>query len=206
MYFGKRVAMVRESCENLDPRIFRTRKLLQDALHKLLETKEFDKISVQDIAEAATVNRATFYDHYADKFQLLECMVGGRFHKLLAERNVQFGGGCSSALKAIVLALCDYLARLQGEGCIRRLEPHMESAVIAVVRRTLLEGLKLHPPANGISPEMMAAAISWAIYGAVKEWAQTSGRCTAEELAPTVAMLVSPMFQSAQGESRPAAH
>jgi AcrR family transcriptional regulator len=41
----------------------RTRVLLQQSLGKLLATKEFDKISVQDIAEEATVNRATFYEH-----------------------------------------------------------------------------------------------------------------------------------------------
>src|SRR6202140_4633668 len=63
--------MLHEDCERLDPRILRTRQLLQVALRNLLEQKEFDKISVQDITEAATVNRATFYAHYEDKFALL---------------------------------------------------------------------------------------------------------------------------------------
>ena len=59
----------------VDPRIRRTRELLDQALENLLKTKEFDRISVQEIADAATVNRATFYDHYTDKFALLECLV-----------------------------------------------------------------------------------------------------------------------------------
>jgi AcrR family transcriptional regulator len=67
------------------PVIRRTRQLLQQALEKLLETKDFDKISVQDIADAATVNRVTFYDHYTDKFALLECVVAGRFQNLLTD-------------------------------------------------------------------------------------------------------------------------
>jgi len=98
--------MVEGIGETLDPRIRRTRRLLQQGLGKLLESKEFEKISVQDIADAATVNRATFYDHYADKFALLECLVASRFQELLAERNVQFDGTCASALKAMVLAVC----------------------------------------------------------------------------------------------------
>jgi hypothetical protein len=65
---------------------------LQQALDKLLQEKEFDEISIQDIAGAATVNRATFYDNYTDKFQLLGCMVGCRFHELLTERQVHFVG------------------------------------------------------------------------------------------------------------------
>jgi len=185
------------SCETLDPRIRRTRQLLQQALGKLLENSELDKISVQDITAAATLNRATFYDHYADKFALLECLVGTRFHELLAERGVQFDGTCASALKAIVLAVSHYLTQLQGPGCTRQLEPHMESAIIAVVRRMLLDGLKRHPAGEGPSPEMIAAAASWAIYGAAKEWAQTAGHCPPDEIADQVAALVSPILHLA---------
>jgi AcrR family transcriptional regulator len=47
-------------CEVRDPRIRRTRQLLQGALLQLLGSKSFDDISVQDITDAATVNRATF--------------------------------------------------------------------------------------------------------------------------------------------------
>src|ERR1700727_3935535 len=93
---------------SVEPRIGRTRKLLQQALVKLMEKKEFDAISVQDIAESATINRATFYDHYPDKFALLECTVGSRFNELLAERGVTFNSSCTSALKAMVLCVCDF--------------------------------------------------------------------------------------------------
>jgi AcrR family transcriptional regulator len=188
---------MQEIClETVDPRIRRTRVLLQQALAKLLETKEFDKISVQDIAEAATVNRATFYDHYTDKFSLLECMVGSRFGELLAARGVRFEGGCSSALRAIVQGVCDYLATAPGAECVRQL-PHMEAAVIAVVRNMLLKGFTLHPPAAGVSPEMLAATLSWAIYGAAKEWLRTPGRAPSDAVVDQVMRLVQPIFTAA---------
>src|SRR5437763_11823070 len=53
-----------------DPRVKRTRRLLQDALMELLAEKSFDAITVQDIAERSTINRATFYAHYVDKYAL----------------------------------------------------------------------------------------------------------------------------------------
>src|SRR5271169_1966247 len=96
--------------KTVDPRILRTRKLLQQALVNLMKEKEFDSISVQDIAESATINRATFYDHYPDKFALLECTVGSRFNDLLSQRGVSFNGTCDSALKSIVLGVCDFIA------------------------------------------------------------------------------------------------
>jgi AcrR family transcriptional regulator len=183
----------------LDPRIRRTRLLLQEALGKLLETKDFDKISVQDIAEAATVNRATFYDHYTDKFALLECMVGTRFGELLEARGVRFDGGCVSALRAMILGVCDYLAAAPRMACERQLqlEPHVEAAVIAVVRRMILEGLEKHPPVEGVSPAMLAATLSWAMYGAAKEWVRTPDHGTSDEAAETVMQLVQPMFGAA---------
>ncbi len=189
--------------DSVDPRIRRTRVLLQESLGKLLEEKEFDKISVQDIAEAATVNRATFYDHYPDKFALLECMVAGRFAGLLAARGVQFDGGCASALRAMVLGVCDYLAATPRLECERQMqmEPHMEAAVIAVVRRMLLEGIEKHPPENGISAATLAATLSWAIYGAAKEWVRTPERCASETMADQILGLLGPVFQAAQPAS-----
>jgi AcrR family transcriptional regulator len=188
--------MAETSCEVLDPRIRRTRMLLQQALGKLLETKEFEKISVQDIAEAATLNRATFYDHYPDKFALLECMVAGRFHELLAARGVVFNAGCSSALRGIILGVCDYLAATPRLECERQrqMEPHLESSVIAVVRRLLLDGLKEHGAASAIPAEMTATTASWAIYGAAKEWAHTPNRCPSEEIVEMVMLLVAPIL------------
>src|ERR1700752_1154789 len=106
-------------CEVRDPRIRRTRQLLQGALRTLMQSKSFDEISVQDITEAATVNRATFYDHYTDKYALLEAMIAGGFHRLLAGRKVRYDGSCPSAPTALILAACDYLALTPSGDCCR---------------------------------------------------------------------------------------
>jgi AcrR family transcriptional regulator len=188
--------MVEASQETTDPRILRTRQLLQQALGKLLEKKEFGRISVQDIADTATVNRVTFYDHYADKFALLDAVVAVRFHELLANRGVKFDGTCSSALTGVVLGVCDYLAGTPGIACEqhRQMKPYLESAVIATVRRMILEGLKQHPWESAASAEMIATTVSWAIYGAAKEWVETPNRCPSEAIVGTVVMLVSPIL------------
>lgn len=182
--------------KSTDPRILRTRKLLQQALVTLMKERKFDTITVQDIAEAATINRATFYDHYPDKFALLECTVGTRFNELLAERGINFDSTCSSALKAMVLGVCDFVASSQ-QLCSEQagqMEPHMESAIIAVVRRMLLDALERHPSRQPISPQMIATTASWAIYGAAKEWAQTPNRPASHAVVDTIVTLVSPVL------------
>ena len=188
-------------CEVRDPRIRRTRQLLQGALRTLMQEKSFDEISVQDITDTATVNRATFYDHYTDKFALLDAMVAGGFHELLQERNVRYDGTCPSAASAIILAACDYLTQTHTGGieCNRQsaFEPLMEAAIVAAIRRVIMGGMPKADVAPPVPPEMIATTASWAIYGAVKEWFKTPGHPPAEEIVPYILQLVLPILESA---------
>src|ERR1700712_3573276 len=54
-----------------DPRILRTRSLLENALLESGESKPFATISVADITPQAGVSRSTFYDHFTDLEALL---------------------------------------------------------------------------------------------------------------------------------------
>jgi AcrR family transcriptional regulator len=184
-------------CQVLDPRIRRTRKLLQGALGTLMQSKSFDEISVQDITEAATVNRATFYDHYNDKFALLEAMVAGGFHELLDARQLRYQAGCPSALEAIVLATCDFLSQAHARGeCDRQtsFEPLMDAAITKAIHRLLLEGLKKAEHPLPACPELVAAAASAAICGAVKHWFSLPGRPPGKIVAPQIVELILPML------------
>ncbi len=55
-----------------DLRVQRTRKLIQEALIELTIAKGFGAVTVRDITSYAKINRATFYRHYLDKFDLLD--------------------------------------------------------------------------------------------------------------------------------------
>ncbi len=57
--------------EQIDLRIRRTHKFLQEAMIELINERGFDAITVGDIAERAMINRATFYRHYQDKYDLV---------------------------------------------------------------------------------------------------------------------------------------
>ncbi|ANY65625.1 hypothetical protein BBD42_03480 [Paenibacillus sp. BIHB 4019] len=59
----------------IDPRILRTRKLLMDAFIKLILKKSFKDITIKDITDEATVNRATLYSHFNDKYELLDIVI-----------------------------------------------------------------------------------------------------------------------------------
>ena len=55
---------------------FNTAKKMNDALIKLLETKDYEYITIKEICRIASVNRSTFYLHYENMNDLLEETIG----------------------------------------------------------------------------------------------------------------------------------
>jgi AcrR family transcriptional regulator len=58
--------------EQVDRRVRRTKKSLEDALIALTLEKEYDEITIQEITDRADVGYRTFFRHYADKDDLLK--------------------------------------------------------------------------------------------------------------------------------------
>jgi AcrR family transcriptional regulator len=182
--------------EQLDPRVRRTRQLLVQAFSELLAAKDFEAISVQDIAEKATVNRATFYDHFPDKFALLDYVIEDSFLELLRARMEDATPAEPEGLRRIILALCDYLEEL-GRRCPkhrRQFEPMVESKVKTLVRDILLTSLKCPKGDGHPAPELVATMASWAMYAAALEWSRHRAQPT-EDFAVTVLPLITATLQ-----------
>ena len=57
-----------------DARVRYTRRRIQESLLGLLEEKPVNRVTVKEVCEAAEINRATFYAHYTDCFDVLNQM------------------------------------------------------------------------------------------------------------------------------------
>ena len=55
-----------------ESKYFNTAKKMNDALITLLETKDYEYITIKEICHLANVNRSTFYLHYSNMNDLLE--------------------------------------------------------------------------------------------------------------------------------------
>ena len=69
-----------------------TANLMQQALFRLLDKKEFNEINVAEICKVAGVNRSTFYDHYENTSDLLQEAMNGsitEFMEKLKNANIK---------------------------------------------------------------------------------------------------------------------
>ena len=54
-----------------DRRVKYTKMVIKESFINLLEKKDLSRITVKEICEDADINRATFYSHYTDVYDLL---------------------------------------------------------------------------------------------------------------------------------------
>jgi AcrR family transcriptional regulator len=169
----------------VDPRVTRTRKLLLDAFLSLMAEKSFDEITVQDIAARATVNRATFYAHFVDKYALVDELIREGFTQLLQRRLATHALSTEEHMRRLILTVCDYWTELYAhcKPSYRMFDALVEAQIKAQLREQVRSAIvERSAPRSHSYPrvELLATIVSWAIYGAALEWSQRPGGQSAE--------------------------
>ncbi len=179
-----------------DPRVKRTRQLLVQAFIALVEEKHsIHSISVQEIAEHATVNRATFYAHFEDKYALLESWMREKFHRALQSQLPASSTLQVSTLRLLIRAVFDFLALFRSylKPADQQYEPLFEIALQQELSEILLRWLKQVPseiPLQEETVETTAQVISWAIFGPAAQWSRGSQTISAEKMTCHVLSVV----------------
>src|SRR5918993_3563608 len=134
--------------KRVDPRVKRTRELIVRAFNELVTEKGHTGLTVQEIAEWATINRATFYTHFADQYELFDYAISEAFREELRQRLPDPPGLTEENLKALILAACDYLAGLN-TACSRtdrQFRPLIEARVQGELYELLSGWIDTSPP------------------------------------------------------------
>lgn len=164
----------------------RTRKLLQQAMSELLAEKSFLSISVQDITTRATVNRATFYAHFEDKFSIFESLIRDGFQEYLETKIGPAPELSDQGLKNLVATVIEYMGKLNSRcrKTDRRMDPLVESTAQDTLQKYLLQALERDGSSS--IPQTQACVLSWAIFGASVQWSRSERTKSSEQLAEEV--------------------
>ncbi|GLX69810.1 TetR/AcrR family transcriptional regulator [Paenibacillus glycanilyticus] len=163
-----------------DPRVKRTRQLMMHAFMEILEEKKnIYSISVQDIAARATVNRATFYAHFEDKYAFLESWMREKFQKKL--ENELPNGLLSDmlSLRALITSVFDFLVRTRQymTPADSQFEPLFEVAMHKELYQLLYNWLNKEKTAASTQiVETTALVVSWGIFGSGVQWSRSPQR------------------------------
>ncbi len=184
--------------KNQDLRIVRTRKMLRDAMTALAIQKGFANITINDIVGLAMVNRATFYRHYQDKYDLVESYLDELYTELNAASTPPQPGEPNPRLVKLFEHIRDnapfYRAMLGPQGYsgfgerIRRLT---EATLHAHWQASPLAERHSHVPVP-----MLLNYLSHASYGALVWWLENGLSHSPEQMARWLHQLTLAVFQA----------
>ena len=179
-----------------DPRVQRTRQLLLEAFMALVQEKRnIHSISIQEIARRATVNRATFYAHFEDKYALVADWSREKFQRALVQQLPASSTLQRETLHRLILAVFDFMAlsRRYSRPSNRQFEALYEMVNQQELYDLLLRWLQQVPseiPLPVETIETTAQAISWTIFGPATQWSRGDRSISKEVMAHHVLAIV----------------
>ncbi|WP_342534120.1 TetR/AcrR family transcriptional regulator [Lysinibacillus sp. FSL K6-0057] len=153
-----------------DLRVIRTRKLIMDSFIELSSKKEFKDITVKDITTEAMINRATFYYHFEDIYDLLEKVLSEVLLVNLNDDFLQHNELNEEAFVIIFKAITNFQKSLSNR-CHRGYEETIARIIreqLEIIFYKML--LKQNATTENEALKMTAVILSWGIYGASIEW------------------------------------
>lgn len=183
-----------------DLRVQKTYLALTNALINLLQTKKFEDISVQEICDRAMIGRATFYKHFADKYEFTTICIRllqqsyyneaeefssenpGDYYTRLIQHALDFIESNSALIHALETSpIFPVLLDTSSEELTHNLEEHLEKDQSADHRL----------PAN---PQILAQLFMGSVMQCSRWWYSHRDEMGKEEMLQTLSSLLGRIF------------
>ncbi|MDF2906856.1 MAG: TetR/AcrR family transcriptional regulator [Herbinix sp.] len=176
----------------MDRRIQKTRQAIMNTFVDLLTEKGFDKITINDIAERANINRGTVYLHYMDKFDLLDKCIESYVEPLL-QHCVDTADTKTNAIA--LQSIFEYLEKnftiykllLSNEGV-----GFFRNRLYAIITQSLTEVVALKPENISFSNGVTIHFLTSGFIGVLEWWVNNSMPCNVQEITDQIIFLIEP--------------
>ena len=190
-----------------DLRVQRTHKLVLEALLDLTAQKGFSALTVSDITKYAGINRATFYRHYRDKFDLLDHYARAVYD--LLDIPLEAGPQKSNITEAnqIFQRLITILDHIQANAKFYRVilgkngDPVFTDKIRQYVQKRIRRSLPIGPQNDEMSIDLYVSYSSSASVGAILWWLEHDMPYSPEEMATILYQLESGNLTALSGRT-----
>ncbi len=177
-----------------DRRVRRTRKLLTQALTKLLQEKQANEITVKELTDLADMNRGTFYMYYRDIYDMLEKTQDEMFEKLNEIFALREDGEVTEQTKPILLDLFRFIGEHR-EMCRVLLSPNGDMSFLHRLNEVLREKclhlyLDSEPVANDEEFDYRYSFVVYGCAGLIRAWVGNDCGETPEKMAELASRLI----------------
>jgi AcrR family transcriptional regulator len=169
----------------MDRRILKTQKAIIGAFIQLLAEKEFEDITINEIADRADVSRGTVYLHYIDKFDLLDKCIDIYFKKLF-ESCMTLNGTTLLLSKSFMIRTFEYLeehAFIYTTLLVNKGIPTFRNLMMDVILGNLSEVVDASSIKRDINKEVTLQFLASAIVGLIEWWIIKSIPIPAKDIA-----------------------
>lgn len=115
----------------------RTLNALVKAMEELLAKREFEQIQIKELCEISMIPRATFYNYFEDKYDLLEYVFQVEISPIIWNCAGEGAGEPADAGKEAPLSLCDHMVII--DALFSSAEEHREE-IAAILRKNPVGG------------------------------------------------------------------
>lgn len=161
--------------EKTDLRIRKTYKALCDAFVTILEKKRFDDLTVNELCDEAMIRRATFYKHFADKYDFFSFFIRQKQDQFISQAKEETPPNGIYAY-TLYLTQRSILYFKEHESLIQNiLKSDMSASPLDIfneeIHSNILSNLKEHQQRSctfSVSPELLASFLSGGIFSTIR--------------------------------------
>lgn len=161
-----------------------TKKLIISTFIDLINKKDFAKITITDLANGAGVNRATFYAHFDDKYELLDFIVNDSATSII-QRYTNGLVEKKDIIYALILAVCEFHSQpnIQCRQSYLKLIPQIKEKMLLELKKFLMGLLDKYSEQE---KKLLVTIYSSAIIEAGFLWAIGEVKLSKEDIAISV--------------------
>ena len=179
---------------NADRRVRRTKALLRQALIALMAEKRVQDITVTELAALADVNRGTFYGHYKDVYDMVDCLEGELMAEFTALLDAYTADDLRPGLRPILRDIFTFIGR-NADVCsvffwAQGKHDFFQRMKDAVYTKVLREWGQLYGLSQASGGDYFLSFLVAGTVGLVQTWGSKSSRETPDQMAELAERLI----------------